>query len=147
MKKKILKIFVIIGIILAIVFINMPVFADTGSGLVNYFDGKNGVGDNATQINTGEGETLIEKVIGPILSVIRIIAISLSIIVLTYLGIKYMSAAPQEKANIKNQLITFTIGAMLVVGTASVLKIVQETVTSISNPVISGESSTGKGGT
>ena len=88
-----------------------------GSGIVKAFDG--------TSSDTTAGENIITKVIGPILSVVRIIAVGVSIIMISYLGIKYMAAAPSEKANLKNQLVTFTIGAVVVVGTTSILSIIK----------------------
>jgi hypothetical protein len=42
-----------------------------------------------------------------------------------------MSAAPNEKANIKNQLITFTIGAVLVLSATAILDKVHSAVTSL----------------
>ena len=50
---------------------------------------------------------------------------------ITYLGMKYMSAAPSEKASIKNQLITFTVGVIVVVGATTILQIIQKTTTAI----------------
>lgn len=77
------------------------------------------------------GVDLIKKVITPVLNVVRIIATGISIIMITYLGIKYMAAAPSEKANIKSQLITFTIGAVVVIGAATLLEIAKEVATEV----------------
>ena len=93
----------------------------SGKSLVDNFDG--------TSTATGDGEEIIQKVIGTILSAVRIIATGIAIIVITYLGIKYMSAAPTEKANIKNQLITFVIGAIVVFGTTSLLDLIKKLAT------------------
>ena len=91
---------------------------NSGSGLTSQFNGNNGT-------NTSKGETILQKVIGPILSVVRIVAVGVSIIMITFLGIKYMAAAPSEKASIKNQLVTFTIGAVVVVGATSILTMIK----------------------
>ena len=72
------------------------------------------------------GSDKIRSILGTILSVVRTIAVGISIIIITFLGIKYMSAAPSEKANIKNQLITFTIGAVVVVGAVNIIGIVRD---------------------
>lgn len=96
----------------------------TGSGLTNQFNGNNGA-------DTSKGELILEKVIGPILSVVRIVAVGISIIMITFLGIKYMAAAPTEKASIKNQLITFAIGAIVVVGATSILTLIKDFATGL----------------
>lgn len=87
--------------------------------------------DTFTGIDTGDisdtdiadSENIINKVIGTVLSAVRIVAIGISIIMITYLGIKYMAAAPSEKASIKNQLVAFVIGAGIVFGATAILGI------------------------
>lgn len=124
MKRKIKVFLIVILVIYQIFCINHVVFAVSGSDLAGLFDGKNGVG-------TADGERLMTDVMSTVLSVIRIVAIGIAIIMITVLGIKYMSAAPSEKANIKNQLITFTVGAVVVVGTTSILGMIKDTVAAV----------------
>lgn len=118
MKQKIVRIISILFIIVLLFMININVFASTGSALTSQFNGNGAV-------NISKGEDILTKIIGPILSVVRIVAVGISVIMITYLGIKYMSAAPSEKASIKNQLVTFTIGAVVVVGTTSILTMIK----------------------
>lgn len=105
--------------------------SSTGTGTSSSSSGSGSSGKTLTQRfqgtsgDTTSGENLIQKVIGAVLSAVRIIATGIALIMITYLGIKYMSAAPNEKANIKNQLITFTIGAIVVFGTTKLLDIVK----------------------
>lgn len=128
--RKLKVIFLVFLLIVGLFFVKNEVFADDtvkkGKQLAEVFDGKNN-----TSVSTDEGKTLIQKIIVPILSVVRIVAIGMGIIMITYLGIKYMSAAPTEKANIKNQLITFAIGIAVVVTATTVLQIINTAVTSI----------------
>ena len=151
MNKNIIKIVTIIMIMISVLSVCLPVvFATTsGSGLVGKFKGDTNTslttenvasgsglvgefkGDTDTSLTTENVDGKIKKIIGVILSFIRIIAIGIAIIVITYLGIKYMSAAPNEKANIKNQLITFTIGAVLVLSATAILDKVHSAVTSL----------------
>lgn len=97
----------------------------TGSKIVGMFN------DLKNEKDAEAGKNLIAKIVVPILNVVRIVATGVSIIMITYLGIKYMVAAPTEKANIKSQLITFTIGAVIVIGTVTILDIIQTTVRAI----------------
>lgn len=118
MNQKLVKVLSILFIIIQITLITNMVFATSGSSLVKSFNG-------TTNISTNDGESLLKKAIGPVLSIVRIVAIGVSVIMITYLGIQYMSAAPQEKADIKNKLITFTIGAIVVIGAVTLLDIVK----------------------
>lgn len=124
MKRKLLKIITILFVIVMVVgSINNITLATGAKNLVNNFDGGTTQG--------GYGTSLIEQIIGPILSVVRIVATGISIIMITYLGIQYMSAAPSEKAAIKTKLVTFTVGAAVVIGAVKLLEIAKDTATSI----------------
>lgn len=101
-------------------------YAMSGGTLTGIFDGT-----NTGSVDVSGGERIATDIIGMILGAVRIIAVSLSVIILTWLGIKYMSAAPSEKANIKGQLITFAIGAIVVVASTSILELVRKFAQSI----------------
>ena len=128
MNKKVLKIIGILfmAVMLVCIMNNIAVAKSgkSGSALVNGFKG-------STTTEAESGRTIVQKLVSPVLNIIRIIATGVSIIMITFLGIKYMSAAPNEKANIKNQLVTFTIGAVVVIGATSLLDIAKEAITNI----------------
>ncbi len=105
---------------------NNMAYAMSGGTLTGIFDGT-----NTGSVDVSGGERIATDIIGMILGAVRIIAVSLSVIILTWLGIKYMSAAPSEKANIKGQLITFAIGAIVVVASTSILELVRKFAQSI----------------
>ena len=119
MNKKICKFIMTTMILILLTLIcGQNCYSATGKTLTQRFQG--------TSSDTTSGENIIQKVIGAVLSAVRIIATGIALIMITYLGIKYMSAAPSERANIKNQLITFTIGAIVVFGTTSLLDIIKD---------------------
>lgn len=118
-KKKIFHVFMLV--ICMIFCMNHIALAMSGSDLTKKFDGQ-------TTIDTKQGEELVQDVADVVLSVVRIVAIGIAVVMITLLGIKYVVAAPSEKANIKNQLITFTIGAVVVIGTTSILTIIKNAV-------------------
>ena len=124
MKKKLVKVFTILFVILLIiVFIQNISIAAVTSSDVKIFTGAD---ETATS-----GGTAITNILGMVLTVVRTVAIGISIIMITYLGIRYMSAAPTEKANIKNQLITFVIGSAFVIGAVSLFGIIRNLATTI----------------
>lgn len=61
---------------------------------------------------------------GTILSVILAIGASVATVILVWLAIKYITAAPDEKANIKKSAVTYLIGAVILFGFAGVLNFV-----------------------
>lgn len=121
-KKKMIRILMIA--ICVIFCISNMALALTGSELTQKFKGEDGV-------DVSQGEGLVKDVVDIVLSVVRIVAIGIAVIMITLLGIKYIAAAPSEKANIKNQLITFTVGAVVVIGTTSILTMIKKAVDEI----------------
>lgn len=125
MKKRIIIISTIL-LVLGFMFCANNVYATkTGSGLTSLFDG------TTDTLGGDAGEDIITEVIGTVLSAVRIVAIGLSVVVLTYLGIRYMAAAPTEKADIKKQLIAFTLGAIIVVLSSTIVKVLMDYATSL----------------
>ena len=61
-----------------------------------------------------------------IVSVIRIVGTGVSIIMLTYVAIKYMSAAPQEKAEFKKSATAMVVGAIVLFGTTQIIGVISK---------------------
>ncbi len=88
----------------------------------------------ATEINTNDykdiysnkGNSKLTSAGGNVLGVVQVIGISAGIICLIILAIKYMmmSIDPGEKAKIKEKLIPYAIGAVLLFGGTGLLSII-----------------------
>ena len=73
----------------------------------------------------GDGvKTDIETAGGKIAGLISVIAAAVAIVILIWLAIKYMSAAPADKADIKKSAVTYVIGAVLLFAASGVLGII-----------------------
>lgn len=117
MKKIIIKFLSVAIVCIVLLFIiNSNVQAKSGAGLVADFGGT----ENETV------KTLAKTTISPVLNVIRIVAVGVSMIMITYLGIKYVSSAPSEKAAIKNQLIILVTGVILISVATTIVDIIQK---------------------
>ena len=116
MKKKIFWGMLLVFFLIIIFALGNPSFAATGKGLVNQFNGTTGASTDTS---------IVRKIVGPILNIIRTVGIGLAVIVLTYLGIQYMYASPDKKADIKNKMIIFTLGVVVIVGASGILSLVQ----------------------
>lgn len=85
-----------------------------------------GVGLNATiTAENSEAATNITKVAGQVLNIVQIVGVAVATIMLTVLGIKYVSASPNEKAEYKKGMTIYVIGAILLFGASIVIGIIK----------------------
>lgn len=114
MKNKTLKIMAIVILtIISTLLITSNVLA-TGAGL------------NATiTAENSEAATNVTKVAGQVLNIVQIVGVAVATIMLTVLGIKYVSASPNEKAEYKKGMTIYVIGAILLFGASIVIGIIK----------------------
>lgn len=72
----------------------------------------------------GEAGNKIEDAGAKIAGLISVIAAVVAIVILIWLAIKYMTAAPSDKADIKKSAVTYVIGAVLLFAASGVLGII-----------------------
>ena len=75
--------------------------------------------------DAGSAGTGITNVSDMILGIVQIIGVAVAVIMLVVLAIKYLSAAPGEKAEIKKSAFIYVIGALLLFGGVAFLNIIQ----------------------
>jgi len=114
-KKKIKKILsVLLAIFCVIVCFGNIVYA----GSFN-FDRFN----DATKTNKGLDNT-VKNVTSTGIQVLRVAGSGIAIIMLSYMGIKYMMAAPSEKAEFKKSAAIYIVGAILVFAASNIIAII-----------------------
>lgn len=74
----------------------------------------------------------VAVVMNQVLGIVQVIAIGIAVIMLVVLAIKYISAAPSEKADIKKGLTTYIIGAILLFGATGLLQLIKTFTVNIS---------------
>lgn len=79
--------------------------------------------DNAED-TTGTAGT-VNKIIGTIITVVQIIGVGVAIIMLIVLAIKYISAAPSDKAEIKKHAVVYVVGAVVLFAASGILGIIK----------------------
>lgn len=67
-----------------------------------------------------------ENIVGAILNVCKVVAVGIALIMLVVLAMKYMSAAPGDKAEIKKSATIYITGAVILFASAGILSIIQE---------------------
>lgn len=113
------KILIIATIFLIMIFCMNVMSYATGWDVKN-FDGLMNSGTNGSVISS------TKSVVGTIINVIRIVGTGIAIIMLTYVAIKYMSAAPNEKAEFKKSATGFIVGAVILFATTQILGVIAD---------------------
>lgn len=84
---------------------------------------------DADWTNTAHGTSLstaTQNVVGTIINTIRIIGTGIAIIMLTYVAIKYIMAAPQEKADFKKSATAYIVGAIVLFASTNILTVIAD---------------------
>ena len=66
-----------------------------------------------------------ENAASMILGVVQVVAIAVAIIMLIVLAIKYISSAPNEKAEIKKHAVIYIVGAVILFGASGILQLIK----------------------
>ena len=91
------------------------------------------------EVDTSQGAgQAVSSLSNQIIGIIQIIGTAIAVVMLIWLAIKYISAAPSEKADIKKSATIYVVGAVLLFGAVGVLQIIR-------NFVTDGELSSGSG--
>lgn len=117
MTKKVMKIVAILLTVAVIASLATCVLATGEDGIdLHAFDGKTD--------NSGAG-TSITNIIGALINIIQIIGSGVAIIMLIVLAIKYISAAPGDKADIKKHAVVYVVGAIVLFAATGILQIIK----------------------
>lgn len=87
----------------------------------DYLDPKTSVTAN----NSGSLATKSQSIAGSVLGVAQVVGIAVAIIMLIVLAIKYVSAAPNDKAEIKKHAVVYIAGAIVLFGASGLLGLVR----------------------
>ena len=82
-------------------------------------------GGNVDDAAAGGGITETRKIIGRIISIVQVFGVFIAVAMSMSLGIKYMYASPGDKAQIKNHLTVYVIGAVVMFGSVGILGIIK----------------------
>ncbi len=74
----------------------------------------------------------IRNLSGMLLSVAQLVGVAVAVIMLIVLAIKYISAAPNDKAEIKKHAVVYIVGAIVLFAASGILGIIKNFATAIS---------------
>ena len=107
------KIVIPILIVMLILAMTTPVFADT----INF--------DKLQNINKPTGTGALAQASGKVIGIIYVVAMIISIGMLLVIGIKYITSSPDQKADLKARAVPYLIGAALIFGAANILRFIE----------------------
>lgn len=79
---------------------------------------------NGAQDTSGAASS-INRIVGSILTIVQVIGCGVAVIMLIVLAIKYISAAPGDKADIKKHAVVYVVGAIVLFAASGILQIVK----------------------
>lgn len=68
----------------------------------------------------------VTNISGSIITIARVICAAVAVAMLAILGMKYMSSAPSEKADIKKHAVIYIVGAVIMFACTGILGIIQQ---------------------
>lgn len=75
--------------------------------------------------NVTEAQGSVSNIIGGIITIAQVVGTGVAVIMLIVLAIKYISAAPSEKAEIKKSVTIYVVGAIVLFSASALLGIVK----------------------
>lgn len=85
-----------------------------------------------------KGTEGINKAGQNIAGIISVVAVAVALVILITLAIKYITAAPSDKADIKKSAVAYVIGAVLLFAASGVLALIQNFATDLGNDLKAG---------
>ena len=77
-------------------------------------------------------DSSVNRIGGMLLSVAQIVGVAVAIVMLIVLAIKYISAAPNDKAEIKKHAVVYIVGAIVLFAASGLLGIIKNFASGIS---------------
>lgn len=122
--KKIISI-ILIMLILSMFFITTKSYAEgtTDSGVSEVIEAMR---ETSNPSNMEDSNSNTKNVINSIIGILQFVGSGISIIVITIMGLKYLLAAPSEKAEVKKMAIPIVIGCVLLFGAINLVGAIEE---------------------
>ena len=114
MSKKVMKILTVLLLIAMLCNICTTVFAADG------FDGFKEIEPQGSDLASS-----VQNIGGYILGVAQVIGMVVAVVMLVVLAIKYISAAPNDKAEIKKHAVVYIVGAIVLFAASGILQIIK----------------------
>lgn len=116
MNRKVMKVIsILLVVLMAVTMLSTTVFATS----MNW---------DTISINASDSSgatTSVNSIIGALISIVQVVGMGVAIIMLVVMAIKYISAAPSEKAEIKKSATVYIVGAIVLFAASGILQIIK----------------------
>lgn len=112
--------------VVAITVLLMVLFAIINCNNASAFDMMDTINNQVNATADGNVTNSVKSIAGSVITIAKVICAGVAVAMLTVLGIKYMSAAPGEKADIKKHAVPYVIGAVIMFGCTGILSIIEK---------------------
>ena len=116
MSKKIVRVILVILLVLAV-----------GSFISTCY-GDWSISSTVGKIEASSNDTLDTKttsIMGAAVGIVKIVAAGIAVVMLLVLAMKYMMAAPSDRAEIKKHAVVYVAGALIMFGVSAILQFIQ----------------------
>lgn len=124
MKRNVIKAMLVVLVAIVLFASFAPSVFAAGDMELSYgtFNEKNSV----TGAKDGSGAAKsVNNIIGSVLTVVQVVGSGVAVIMLIVLAIKYISAAPSDKAEIKKHAVVYVVGAVVLFAASGIIGIVR----------------------
>ncbi len=115
---------VIKALVVALVAVLMIASLSTYVSAISLDEIDEGTVTEGAQDTSGAADSL-NRIIGAAITVVQVVGVGVAIIMLIVLAIKYISAAPGDKADIKKHAVVYVVGAVVLFAASGILGIVK----------------------
>lgn len=84
-------------------------------------------------VSGGPGVDKVYSISGVILGIVQAVGMSIAVIILVWLGVKYIMASPDGKAEIKKQAFGYILGAVLLFGASWLVPLLKNVIDGLSS--------------
>ena len=120
MKRKMTKLALFILIVMAVLFSYNCVFAGNATAAPTNF-----LSPSSIVAQSDSTADSLRNTTGIILAVVQVIGVSVAVIMLLVVGIKYMYSAPNDRAEIKKHMVVYVVGAVVLFASSGILGIIR----------------------
>lgn len=82
--------------------------------------------------DTSGAASSINNIVKAIITIVQVVGVGVAVIMLIVLAIKYISAAPGDKADIKKSAFVYVVGAIVLFAASSILGIIRNFASNVS---------------
>lgn len=124
MKKNAIKVLTTVLLLILVLVATTTIVNASGGSPVSASSVSAGTMFDSASDSTGTAGTF-NTIIGSIITIVQIVGVGVAIIMLIVLAIKYISAAPGDKADIKKHAVVYVVGAIVLFAATGILGIIK----------------------